>query len=201
MQYAGAQQAADGVHGQQRIAHLQRDEQRHGQAGHADGTVPQPHGALLAGSQGVDGGDEEHGDLHHQRGVPGDLGAVYAALEAEQHRADEVDAQHHGLEDEQQPPGQREHPPEGVAFPQVVDDVARPEQYGQAHEQEVENRVGIGEGDQPVLVQQAPGDVRDEIEVDRQQEQPIGPKRRDELPAGPVQQHVVIDDEVDHQGE
>ena len=66
VQYAGAQQAADGVHGQQRKAGLQRDKQRHRQAGQTDGTVAQPHGPRPGRSQGIDGGRQEHHDLCDQ---------------------------------------------------------------------------------------------------------------------------------------
>ena len=203
VEQAGAQHAADGVQRQQRIEGLGGDEARHGQAEQRDGAVAQAHGALPAHrhGQGVGRRHQEHEDLDRQGDVAGRPRLVGAAFEGVQHGQEEVGDDDDDLKGEQQPAHGEQQPPEQVLVLQVFHHIAGPEQYGQGHGGKIEGGVRVGQGDQPAVVERAPEDIGDVIDGDGEQKGTIGAMGRDDLFVGALPEHIVIDDQMDEQGQ
>ena len=163
VEQAGAEQAADRVHRQQRIAGLQHVKDSHRHAEHADDPIAGllHAGTLLGNGSGVDRGHHKHHDLSGQRNIAPDSRVIDALfVKVEHDRPDKSSENKDQLKRENQLARNKQNFPKAPVFAEIIDGKFCPHQDCERHGDKIKLRVQKGQAKPMPLIEQAPDRVR-----------------------------------------
>ena len=202
VQHTRPQHIPHGVKRHQGIKNLNHNQQRHGDAEHADRQMAKPHASFGSGSnaQGVDRSHEKQQNLNTEGNKPEYFRVVSAGfVKPEQDRREKIDGNHHKLKGKESPSRLTEDLFKSAFSRQVGSNIHGPQHNCRRHGCEMDGRIRVQDCRHPPLVQDPPQQVRDIVSHNAQQKKAVIALVPAGVPAMP--QDIPVRDKQNNQGQ